>query len=1293
MDKKVIAGVTALGALTVGAQITNQEDAHADEVSNKQGINVDVPHDSLDQAVDKAESTGVEVNHGSTTTVDANKNNQQQVTDQIKNDYQNQENQVNDAIHKQEQINADNAHANDKVDHSGLDNKVDQAQNAGVDITHGQDQTISGSTSDWQEKEDQIKNDYQDQENQLDQVIHKQEQNNQAAADANKHINDKTDYSDLDQKVDEAEKTGVDVVQDEDKTVSDSANNWQQAEDQINKDKQEQIDKLDDAIKEQQKNNQEADKINENIGKQVDESGIDNAIKNAQDAGVNVVIDGTETISGSAADYDKLVGIIKQHYQEQIAQLDKTSADYKQQVEDYKKKLEEALNNNSSLVADFAKGTWTEQQVKDFLKQVDGNVAYITAGKDAHLVKDDTLKNTTIQDSEWYKNLSQEDKEKLKDKPFITGNYHEVHVGDQFKYEDAMTIPDVNGHMHNVDVTFTVVGISNTEFKSAPTFVQASQNSFGFKTFNGDVKYKISIVDHSTGQPVKANLLLGFGDIDYGQYVDVDNADSQVLAGKNQHLVSGDGYKGVYSDSDYMDNSSAIGNMTGGIGGYDPNGQAWFIVPNASEVTYVFGHYGNPDESKAPNWSDGHVTWETGDYLQTVGSIPLPFTPIANNIQQPTIHVKKYKLDLQKVTPTKVTVHINKDKLDLKAVTPEKEHFEYHYDNLDLKKQDNVKVDVHYTNVNYVPENHKDVELGIVDGDTPDSINGQTIMKGQEISFPLDGPQLPANRTDTIGSYQKVDVLDKNVTFKGYKAFKDGKEITKDFTLKITKNSEGRQVLTFVASDNLLKQMNADKSKAFDGITIDVYCTVDQSNTTIKNSYTDEFTLAGKDENHDGKDDQLNIDSNEVTVNTASDAKPNKYVTDLNGHDINGKDLLKGDKFDYYVGFDLSNIGDIKVSDDMNAKFTGLKDKLPSEINASDFQLIDSKGNAIDKSLYKVTYNDGELQMQILKPSEFIKQFKGQKLYLKMQAEVKHDLDSGTIKNQAVQVMFGNETKTNTVTNKIVSVDPTKDVVVSVGSKDSLNNKNVDLGQNFFYEVVSSRPGNYGGTTNSWVIKDKIDVTHDEYQSTIIKAKSDIYLNDGTVIKKGQDITKYFDITYDKANGLTVTMKKDLLDQINSDKNKANEISLDIFIGCKRIAVGDVTNTAKTFLNGIETDTNTVITHTKEPEKKEIPKETPKETSKEQPQVGEPQPDEVQVPEQKAYQQLGLMKQEPQKVTRLQVIEQPQVGTVEKEKEAPQKQEPSLPQTGDQSSSVLLSLLAASGIIGLSVLRRKKHKE
>lgn len=209
----------------------------------------------------------------------------------------------------------------------------------------------------------------------------------------------------------------------------------------------------------------------------------------------------------------------------------------------------------------------------------------------------------------------------------------------------------------------------------------------------------------------------------------------------------------------------------------------------------------------------------------------------------------------------------------------------------------------------------------------------------------------------------------------------------------------------------------------------------------------------------------------------------------------------------------------------------------------------------------------------------------------------------GEYKNQVAQIDYNNGYWSNVVINHIPKLENKKDVVKAVGDTESLNGKEIKLGQTFWYLLDGAKvPANRGEALFEYKTVDDYDQRGDEFTGNVqVLAATDIILKDGTVIKKGTNLTQYTTLTHDKKNGIvTIDFKADFLATVS---NKS-EFDADTYLEMKRIASGTFENTQKQYINGVEVVSNTVKTTTPEPEKPKTP-EKPHEPVRKLPQTGE----------------------------------------------------------------------------------------
>ena len=200
---------------------------------------------------------------------------------------------------------------------------------------------------------------------------------------------------------------------------------------------------------------------------------------------------------------------------------------------------------------------------------------------------------------------------------------------------------------------------------------------------------------------------------------------------------------------------------------------------------------------------------------------------------------------------------------------------------VDVKTSSNI---VHIST--YQPKTHKDVELGEVDGDTPASIDGQTVIAGSTITYPMTVTDLPANRSQNVAKSEWTDTLDPNVEYVGYKAFLPGTDGSlADVSSNIHVTQSG-QVLTITDDDDLRAKLNGDKSQAQKQVIIDVYVRVKNTHQVIPNVFTFKQTF---DDPDGGNPTETTDTSNKVTVDVYQ-AQP---VKDVQVGTVTGSDSTK----------------------------------------------------------------------------------------------------------------------------------------------------------------------------------------------------------------------------------------------------------------------------------------------------------------------------------------------------------------------------------------------------------------
>lgn len=500
----------------------------------------------------------------------------------------------------------------------------------------------------------------------------------------------------------------------------------------------------------------------------------------------------------------------------------------------------------------------------------------------------------------------------------------------------------------------------------------------------------------------------------------------------------------------------------------------------------------------------------------------------------------------------------------------------------------------------WTPDPKKDVEIGEVSGDTDATANTEMLSKGQTVTYPLTSDTLPADRVDDITSRQYTDSLPEGTSYQGFQAWiKEADGTLTDVTEHITAKVSG-QTVVFTEDQTLLDRYNQDKSVAVTTPIIDLFAKTTKDNAKLVNDYT----LMTND---------FDVVSNKVTNYTPN---PDPVKTEINskGTTINGKKVLPGSVNSYVLTWDLSQYKGINATDDQIAKGFGFVEDIPEEAldpQLDQFSYADSDGKSVTgltAAVYK-SLSAAPAEVQAIVKNAGISP-KGAFIYVAV-ADAKAFYDTyvttgkdikltmpmtviakagTTYSNTAYEIDFGNGYTTETVTNNVPKMDPKKDVVVSVDNQKSLNNSNIKLGTTFDYKLSGAviDAGN-GDPVTEYGFSDDYDQKHDQYNGQYqVFLTKDVTLTDGTVLKKGTEVSKYTSQTIDSKTGkVTIEFKSDFLQRVDAEKTG---FGADAFIQMKRIASGNVYNAYTNTINGVGYKSNRVHTFTPEPAAPGAPK-------------------------------------------------------------------------------------------------------
>ena len=496
-----------------------------------------------------------------------------------------------------------------------------------------------------------------------------------------------------------------------------------------------------------------------------------------------------------------------------------------------------------------------------------------------------------------------------------------------------------------------------------------------------------------------------------------------------------------------------------------------------------------------------------------------------------------------------------------------------------------ISVEYHKTAVKYAPK----ISKGVVNDDNV-NIDGKLVPKGSIVNWTLNTGMLKAGR-EAMSAIELNDPLES-----GYRL--DTEATAKaNPTFEFTHNGQGKTLIKFGASE--LANANANLDKDYVMPQIKLIGTVLNDNGFYNNTYSMTLTTKSK--------KKYTVTSNTPKVKTPG-SKPVKDVVDDKGVSINGKSVLPTSELNYTLTQNFSNSKGIEASKSAIMKnFALIED--PDE-NALDTSTMHVKsitaGNkdvaellqmhhvlsmdTLDAKLRQMVIDSGispvgEFYMWVAKdPQAFYEAYvkKGLDITYNLSFKIKKTFTEGDIVNAVHQIDFGNGYAGNKVVNHLPKPVVHKDVLNAKG--ESIDGKEIQLGDKITYKLEGwVIPAGRGYDLFEYRFVDTLDVEHDEYQGFTIKAKKDLVLPNGKVIKAGDDLKGYTETIYNARTGLFETrFTKDFLASIP----RTSEFGADAFLEVKRIKHGEVFNEYTLFVNGTPVISNEVKTYSK-------PKPTP----------------------------------------------------------------------------------------------------
>ncbi|HHT7814763.1 TPA: SspB-related isopeptide-forming adhesin, partial [Streptococcus suis] len=529
----------------------------------------------------------------------------------------------------------------------------------------------------------------------------------------------------------------------------------------------------------------------------------------------------------------------------------------------------------------------------------------------------------------------------------------------------------------------------------------------------------------------------------------------------------------------------------------------------------------------------------------------------------------------------------------------------------EIPEKKTYSVSVHPVIVKQTPANIK----AVVNEDGVD-VNGKLVPKGSTQTWVLTNSPLVAGR-EVVTSYTMLDPLPAG--------FEIDREATAIKNTAWTVNYDENGKTTLSATQATLDYLNANRNQDvvvpvayFVGRPINDGGTYKNTFTTLIATPKGEYKVVsnipviytpGNDPEtprppHTPGGENPTPDDNLI--------KPKKDVVDEKGNSINGQSVLPNTVLNYVAEQDFDQYKGIVASKHAIGKgFLYVDDYLDEAIDGTSLvvnsitaangddvrELFDMihvlSKDSLDEKLQALIKDSGispvgEFYLWVAKdPEAFYKAYVQQGLDITYNLSFKMKQDFvGTITNQTHQVDFGNGYYGNIVTNEVPQLVVHKDVLDKDGK--SIDGGTVKIGDLVTYKLEGwVIPAGRGYDIKEYRFVDLLQHSHDDYQSFAIEAKVDFTLPDGTVIKKGDDLSSYTETVYNAQTGKFEThFKEEFLAQITRDQ----AFGADGYITVKRIASGEVVNEYTLYVNGNPVLSNKVVTNTPEPPKPEAPK-------------------------------------------------------------------------------------------------------
>ena len=506
-------------------------------------------------------------------------------------------------------------------------------------------------------------------------------------------------------------------------------------------------------------------------------------------------------------------------------------------------------------------------------------------------------------------------------------------------------------------------------------------------------------------------------------------------------------------------------------------------------------------------------------------------------------------------------------------------------------------VHYHYFKLAVQPQVNKEIK-----NNNDVNIDKTLVAKQSTVKFQLKTADLPAGRDETT-SFVLVDLLPSGyqLDLEATKVASPGFDVSYD---------SATNTVTFKATAQTLAFFNADLTKSVATVYPTVVGQVLNDGATYKNNFT--LTV----------NDAYGIKSNIVRVTTPGKPndpdnpsnnyiKPNKVNKNKDGVVIDGKTVLAGSTNYYELTWDLDQYKGDKSSADTIQKGFYYVDDYPEEaldlrqdlvtmkdangnpvtgVSVAHYKSVETAPQAVKDMLTKACIHPkGAFQVFTADDPQafydtYVKTGINLTLVSPMVVKAQMGQTGGSYENRAYQIDFGNGYESNIVTNNVPKIDPKKDVTLTLDPADTNNvdGQTLPLNTVFNYRLIGGIiPSNHSEELFEYSFSDDYDQTGDQYTGQYkVFAKVDMTLKDGTVIKSGDDLTKYTEAEVNSVKGIiTIKFKEDFLRSVSVD----SAFQVESYVQMKRIAVGTFENTYVNTVNGVTYASNTVRTTTPKP--------------------------------------------------------------------------------------------------------------